>query len=215
MNRTAKAWIESESRAVCLVDWRWLARTFYETTSRKYVAMVGWYVAEMIRVQRFDPKTTIIVGHSLGAHIAGVSGYALNGSLSQIYGLDPAGPEFTKTEIIDEPNRLDPTDALHVQCLHTNMGSLGTSYPCGHSDYYANDGGRQPGCFESLCDHKRAGFIFEASINPENVFNAQLCHGMDSHVSDRFGIYGKHLNGQFCFKTTNCFPYVFDKTFYA
>lgn len=144
----------------------------------------------MIREQEFDPKTIIIIGHSLGAHIAGVSGYILNGRLKQIYGLDPAGPKFTKTQIIDEPNRLDPTDAMHVQCLHTNMDLLGTSYPCGHFDYYANDGGKQPRCFENECDHKRAEFIFEASINPKNVFNAQLCHGIDSQVSDRFG-YGK------------------------
>lgn len=50
--------------------------------------------------------------------------------------------------------------------------------------------------------HKRAEFIFEVAVNPKNVFDAQLCHGIDSRVSDRFGIYGKHLKGQFCFKTT-------------
>lgn len=61
------------------------------------------------------------IGHSLGAHTCG---YASNSALirfDRISGMDPAGPNFEKT---DPAVRLDPEDADFVDAIHTNYGEL-------------------------------------------------------------------------------------------
>lgn len=212
MVASALNWTRYENRVICLVDWGELALTDYRAASLNHTRVIGFYLAHIIRTQ-FDPNETVVAGHSLGAQIAGFCGSALNGALKTIYGLDPAGPSFTIPFIVDISQRLDPTDAQHVQCLHTDF-ILGTSLSCGISDYYSHLALRQPGCFTNVCNHDRATAIFESSMNPNYAFSAKECqNGRNAWLnrcngeSDRFGIHGKHLSGQFYFKTTNCYPY--------
>lgn len=48
-------------------------------------------------------------------------------------------------------DRLDITDALFVDVIHTAVGAAGYGAPIGHVDFYPNSGKPpQPGCFESL-----------------------------------------------------------------
>ena len=113
-----------------------------------------------------------LVGHSLGAHIAGFVGQDLAGRVGRITGLDPAGPQFDKL-----PNefRLDKGDAQLVDVMHTNSGSkvltlstrYGSSLASGHVDLYANNGQHQPACSNDLlgCSHKKANAYYEAFLN--------------------------------------------------
>ena len=63
--------------------------------------------------------------------------------------MDPAAPAF---EGEDPKTRLDPRDAKFVDVIHTDVResplekSLGLRAPCGHVDFYPNDGKQQPGC---------------------------------------------------------------------
>lgn len=85
-----------------------------------------------------------IVGHSLGAHIAGLAGKQLTvGKVAVIIGLDPAGPLFSVNKV---DKRLDRTDADYVQIIHTDGGHFSIKYPIGHADFYPNGGTEQPGC---------------------------------------------------------------------
>lgn len=106
-----------------------------------------------------------LVGHSLGAHIAGYVGsgieggkikritgvtgyqYLLHTSYKNILiGLDPALPGFLGAEI---DSRLDPSDATFVDVIHTCSGALGYPFNLGTVDFYPNGGQRgQPGCIE-------------------------------------------------------------------
>lgn len=78
----------------------------------------------------------VVVGHSLGAHIAGMAGKKLrtNGrKIGAIIGLDPAGVLFD----VNETNyRLADTDADYVQVIHTDIDdgrlALGIGQPIGH-----------------------------------------------------------------------------------
>ena len=59
-------------------------------------------------------------------------------------GLDPAGPSFT---LVSPDDRLDPSDAEHVDVIHTAAGSYGTlRTDNGHIDFFPNGGFLQRGC---------------------------------------------------------------------
>ncbi|XP_042218331.1 uncharacterized protein LOC121863643, partial [Homarus americanus] len=65
-----------------------------------------------------------VVGHSLGAQLAGYTGEYLKSHgaiLGRITGLDPAEPYFEGT---DPVVRLDPTDAELVDVIHTDAGPI-------------------------------------------------------------------------------------------
>lgn len=57
-----------------------------------------------------------LIGHGVGAHIAGYVGQEING-LKKITGLDPTGPRF---EYMPEIVRLHAGCAKYVEVLHTD-----------------------------------------------------------------------------------------------
>ncbi|XP_026481239.1 pancreatic triacylglycerol lipase-like [Ctenocephalides felis] len=82
-----------------------------------------------------------IIGHGVGAHIAGYVGKAIG----KITGLDPNGPYF---ERMPKNVRLDIGDAAYVEVIHTDAepNGQGIMEAIGHVDFYPNNGYSQPGC---------------------------------------------------------------------
>lgn len=102
-----------------VVDWEVIANMNY-LTAHATVDAVGEYLAMFISlmVEKYSLQlwNVKIVGHSLGAHVAGFAGSILFSQVGTIVGLDPAGPLFQK----DDPNkRLDNTDAQFVEVSFT------------------------------------------------------------------------------------------------
>lgn len=161
------------------VDWSAGARTINYIGARNRVEAVGIVVAGLLRSisqeTGVDVRQMVIIGHSLGAHVAGFAGKNLGRNLGTIVGLDAAFPLFS---IRDPEARLDFTDALYVQSIHTNAGTLGFDEPIGHGNFYPNGGRSQPGCgidVSGNCAHGRAHEFYAESINTQAGFWARQC----------------------------------------
>lgn len=84
-----------------------------------------------------------VIGHSLGAHIAGNIGRYFNGSLGRVTGLDPALPLF----LPNSPDSLHRSAAVFVDVIHTDYPVFGDITPRGTVDFYPNFGHTpQRGC---------------------------------------------------------------------
>ncbi|CAL4176279.1 unnamed protein product, partial [Meganyctiphanes norvegica] len=139
------------------------------------------------------------IGHSLGAHVVGVTGqYVTSGEIDRITGLDPAGPLF-----YDLPNDriLDASDASFVDIIHTNSvnqgglidGCYGLLWPLGHVDFYPNGGTHQPGpeepfirpCLLDSWSHDRSTELWVESITSREqssvVFKSWPCTSWEDY----------------------------------
>lgn len=97
-----------------------------------------------------DPMSIHLIGHSLGAHIAGFAGKKLRPKVGRITALDAAGPCFGK--ILSNPpmDRLGPEDAFEVDAYHYDDDFLGLPGQHGQFDIYVNGGASQPGCSDNM-----------------------------------------------------------------
>nr|KAF7420604.1 hypothetical protein H0235_010901 [Vespula pensylvanica] len=132
---------------------------------------VGRYVANFTKILVEEYKiplaNILLIGHSLGAQVAGFAGKALQkliGKYYQIVGLDPAGPFFNLNSC---SQRICETDARYVQIIHSSV-PLGTERTLGTIDFYMNNGIFQPGCnVDASCSHTKAVLYFTECINRE------------------------------------------------
>lgn len=119
-----------------------------------------------------NEKKIHLIGHSLGAHVAGKIGRKTKFKIPRITALDPAGPLFHAFS-----SRLNSFDANFVDVIHTDSYILGLSKQVGHVDFYPNNGRRpQPGCplistlFFNTCSHSRAIEFYAESVIDNNAF---------------------------------------------
>uniref|UniRef100_A0A8I3Q8D7 Triacylglycerol lipase n=1 Tax=Canis lupus familiaris TaxID=9615 RepID=A0A8I3Q8D7_CANLF len=144
----------------------------------------------------YSPSQVQLIGHSLGAHVAGEAGSRTPG-LGRITGLDPVEASFQGTP---EEVRLDPTDADFVDVIHTDAAPLipflgfGMSQKVGHLDFYPNGGKQMPGCQKNAlstiidingiwegardfvaCNHLRSYKYYSSSILSPDGFLGYPC----------------------------------------
>ncbi|RWS14132.1 pancreatic triacylglycerol lipase-like protein [Dinothrombium tinctorium] len=108
---------------VIMTEWGNGATTWYHQSvanTRVVGAEVAFLINFLIKNFNAIAESFRIIGHSLGAHIAGYAGERVR-NLGRITALDPAKPSFDNTQ----PNvRLDHNDALFVDVIHTNSPNL-------------------------------------------------------------------------------------------
>jgi len=192
---------------VFIVDWHHGNLPPY-TQATGNTRVVGAQLADLVKVitaaTSQTPADFHIMGHSLGAHIAGYAGMRTPG-LGRITGMDPAGPYFEDT---DPAVRLDPTDAVFVDTIHSDAASIltlgfGLKQALGHADYYPNSGHDQPGCDDSVvsqlsdngvfqgteeyvaCNHLRSLKFMIESINSDCSFMAFPCDKAEDFTSGK------------------------------
>lgn len=113
---------------VVIVDWSAASKNPNYVDAVQMVPLVGQAVAEFIMAlhnvtgQPYDRVG--LVGHSLGAHVAGFAGksvlIASAVGFQSIVGLDPAGPGYTGNQQV---HRLSSKDALYVKNNPHQYGS--------------------------------------------------------------------------------------------
>lgn len=97
-----------------------------------------------------DRMSIHVIGHSLGAHLAGFAGKRIRPRLGRITALDPAGPCFGKIFSNSASDRLSPGDAFEVDVYHYDDDFLGLPGQHGQFDIYVNGGSSQPGCTDNM-----------------------------------------------------------------
>lgn len=174
IDEVVRQWLLLEPCNIIKVSWADANRGLYHSAaynSRIVGRQLSLFLHYLDQLFNIDLNKFHLVGHSLGAHIAGFVGADSEGRIARITGLDPAGPIFVE---LNASLRLDPSDAKFVDVVHTNggtitKGALGLSTPSGHVDYYCNGGSVQPGCYFSsvtksimdpvervACNHRRS-----------------------------------------------------------
>ncbi|KFB48399.1 AGAP005000-PA-like protein [Anopheles sinensis] len=182
------AYLLQGAHNVLVADWANVSSQLYPV-ARQLVLPVGYRIGSILA--RFMERYGIahdqvhLVGHSLGAHVAGSVGRYFGGRLARITGLDPAGPLFVQRS----RDALATDTARFVDVIHTDGHVLGEVVVRGHVDFYPNRGlPPQPGC-ETLdvitlrmenngCSHYRSTGFFAESIQLPNNFVACEC-GME------------------------------------
>ncbi|XP_075731186.1 inactive pancreatic lipase-related protein 1 isoform X2 [Rhipicephalus microplus] len=119
MTEMKDAYLNSADVNVFIVDWSHANVGIYDSAcanARIVGAELALFIRKLKEAFGADPRKMHIIGHSLGAHVAGYAG-ANTTTLGRITGLDPAEPNFQK---MPPEVRLDPSDAEFVDAIHTD-----------------------------------------------------------------------------------------------
>ncbi|XP_049295099.1 endothelial lipase [Anopheles funestus] len=175
------AYLVQDAHNLLVADWSHVAYLLYPTARDLAVPVanrIGSMLVRFIERLAIDHSQVHVIGHSLGAHIAGSVGRYCGGKLSRVTALDPAGPLFE----LESKDAVGPDVAGFVDVIHTDGLMLGEDIIRGHADFFPNSGlPPQPGC-EILdivtlhaCSHWRATGFFAESIPLPGSFIACAC----------------------------------------
>lgn len=194
------------------VDWSAVAGTGlidYLNVAATTLPSVGQALSNGIKALQIDPTKTEIIGHSLGAHIAGIAGqeFKKDGSppIDRIIALDPAGVLYDGTvglldgidlapvspltqNLLDPNNQISPDDAQRVVVFHSSnsLTGLGNNKEWGKG-LYRDDLGHLDIFI------KQYGQVYGKSISDSNDHDAairvykQLVNGLLASGSNQFG----------------------------
>jgi len=214
--------IKADDMNIIVVDWAGGSLPLYTqaTANTRLVGLeIAYFINHLIKNYEVNPSDVHIIGHSLGAHTAGYAGQLVP-NLGRITGLDPAEPYFQN---MPAHVRLDPSDAQLVDVIHTDGKEIfflgyGMSQPCGHLDFYPNNGKEQPGCDITqtplvpltlirdgleeasrvlvACNHVRAIKLFIDSINGACSYLSHKCQSYTQFLSGK--CFGCNPNDKGC-----------------
>ena len=216
-NELAEVILAEEGRrevGVVTVDWeessRWLSFPWglpWKDYSRAVANTRCIAEVTAVMVNQVAPSASLhCVGHSLGAHICGFTSNRLEQDkgrkMERITGLDPAGIDWTTRlvgimevqpmEILPPVDtRLDASDGILVDIIHTDGNFAGTMEPMGHVDFYVGRsedtlGSSQKGCgCKDNCDHARSFKMFIESVkkplSPTKMLSCEGPRGFSLH----------------------------------
>ncbi|KAF3843501.1 hypothetical protein F7725_002350 [Dissostichus mawsoni] len=143
----ARTLLEAQDVNVLVVDWVYCASFAYNQVVENYkeAALQISVLINQLQEHGCKLQSFHFIGISLGAHVAG---------------LDVAGPLFKGADIYD---RLDPSDALFVEAIHTDSDLFG----------YV------------LCDHMRAIYVYMSALNGSCPLLGVPCFSYEDFLQGR------------------------------
>ncbi|KAJ8674587.1 hypothetical protein QAD02_005849 [Eretmocerus hayati] len=177
---------------IVILDWSALAFDSYVSVTAR-IKDISRHTAKAIEELvsgGVNKETLHVIGHSMGAQVAGFIGDYLNFTIPRVTGLDPANPLFYQFGL----DHISPRSGKIVDVIHTDGGLYGAYSNTGTVDFYANSGSRpQPGCKlfgpllspTDLCSHWRSWRYYAESINNEKSFPALRCDSYDDFIVGR------------------------------
>ncbi|XP_073822216.1 phospholipase A1-like [Musca autumnalis] len=170
------AYLKRGDYNVIVADWSAIAANINYFGVVRLIETFGGHLARFTKhlyeKGRVNYNDMYLIGHSLGAQIAGAAGKkSWPHRYNTIFALDPAGPKFRRrsTEF-----RINPTDAKYVESIQTSK-NLGFMEPTGNATFYPNYGKYQRKCFYVGCSHIRAYRMFAESITSPTGFWGIRC----------------------------------------
>ncbi|XP_049296739.1 lipase member H-like [Anopheles funestus] len=212
----SRAYVAKGTYNVIGIDWSAGSSTLNYIAARIRVGAVAAVIAKQIHIllqAGQHPSQIVIIGHSLGAHIAGLTGkqFQTEPKLAAVVALDPAGPLFAG----DQPSeRVDAFDAEYVEVIHTNKGLLGHSDALGQADFYPNGGRSQPGCLINTCSHNKAVEYFRRSLaSREPLYVGKRCEtdAVSNKCDGAQAVMGGDLSDMYKAKMSGLFYLTIDK----
>ncbi|XP_058400367.1 pancreatic triacylglycerol lipase-like [Diceros bicornis minor] len=205
--------LKVESVNCICVDWSTGADTRY-TQATENVRIVGAEVAYLVGVLQsslsYSPSNVHVIGHSLGAHVAGEAGRTTSGAIGRITGLDPAEPCFQSTP---ELVRLDPSDAQFVDVIHTDAAPMipnlgfGMSQIVGHLDFFPNGGEEMPGCQKNILSQiVDVGGIWDGTVAYVACNHLRSYKYYNDSILNPSGFAGFSCASYSDFTANKCFP---------
>ncbi|RWS15356.1 epithelial chloride channel protein-like protein [Dinothrombium tinctorium] len=174
-----------------------------------YNQICSYFVPELVKnvIEKLNSvkkagKSVEIIGHGIGAHVAGQIGRQVKDiiKVERIIGLDPSFRWF-----IEKPNdSLHCDDADNVTVIHSNGGRYGLNKSICSNDLRPNGGHEQPECksrpLDKLCSHNAAwlrfiDLILGKSLDKYKSCNTfVLCLDFSGSMFDDTGKYRKMTN---------------------
>ncbi|CAG9575731.1 unnamed protein product [Danaus chrysippus] len=167
------AYLATRDVNVIIVDWKQPASYINYMTSALLTDSVAEEISDFVLAlsKKFKLHGTDIhlIGHSLGAHVVGLTGIKLKYKkyiVDRVTGLDPARPFFEFPPLL---SGITKDAANFVDIIHTNSGVLGYESSVGHADFYPNGGDAQPHCcskseMTDSCEHRCAFIYFKEAV---------------------------------------------------
>ncbi|XP_013149161.1 PREDICTED: pancreatic lipase-related protein 2-like [Papilio polytes] len=207
------AYLERSDVNVIILDWSRIAMGSYLNAIANIPNVgkaLGQFLNFLSETTGASLESMHLAGFSLGSHVVGNAGRELNGKVGRVTGLDPVSPIWHNNK-----NRLDKTDGLYVEVIHTNGRGSGANMALGHADFYPNGGKSQPGCLTSICNHNRSWELFAATVkydhlvgkecSSENEVVSNKCNGKSYNMGN--GDMSKSGSGLYGLTTTSSYPY--------
>ncbi|XP_075989793.1 pancreatic lipase-related protein 2-like isoform X2 [Anticarsia gemmatalis] len=178
------AYLTAEDVNVIMVDWSIGAGVLYVVALNnvhRSADHVSRYINWLLAASGGNIARYHVIGHSLGAHQAGIVGRQLGGRLPYITALDPAMPGWITNDYAFKPD-----DGIYTEVMHTDVGHSGLLRPSGDVDFYPNGGRDMPGCEDNNCSHHRCIFYMAESLT-RGGFTGRRCDNLNAALGGNCG----------------------------